>query len=315
MAEHLVSIIIPVFNRASFLETTLNSIRGQSYLNWECILIDDHSTDDSWEILKEFEDLDSRFKVFKRPDNKPKGANACRNFGFENAEGKYINFFDSDDLMEHNFLENKIISFQEYTDLVLSKTKIHYPEEQKDYFESRTQLTSNVLEDFITRKISWYLPDPMYLKSFLDEHQIKFDEQLLGGQDRDFFQRILLVEPLIIIVNEYLTTYIKHGSSISEKIYKQGDFKVSVSRVSALLGFINLLESKNRLSGNLKFFYIKELRKMIPLVYIDSRSRNALLKTLLKLSDLNLNTFKSWIKIGVGLISLKITGKGQKLFK
>ncbi|MCC4214650.1 glycosyltransferase family 2 protein [Leeuwenhoekiella parthenopeia] len=204
----LVSIIIPVYNREAFLKATLNSVRTQSYHNWECILVDDHSTDASLSLLKAFEEEDSRFKVLIRPDDRPKGANSCRNFGFEHATGRFINWFDSDDLMEPEFIQKKLAAFDAETDIVLSKTRIYYVADQTEVLEQRTHLTLNLLEDFITRKISWYLPDPMYVKSFLCKHNLVFDEQLLGGQDRDFFQRVLLNNPEMLVINDYLTTYL-----------------------------------------------------------------------------------------------------------
>lgn len=311
----LVSIIIPVYNREAFLKATLDSIKAQTYCNWECILVDDHSTDASLYILNEFEKEDSRFKVFLRPNSRPKGANACRNFGFEQAKGRFINWFDSDDLMEPNFIQKKLAAFDEKTDIILSKTKIYYVADQTEVLEQRTHLTSNLLEDFITRRISWYLPDPMYAKSFLDKHDLVFDEQLLGGQDRNFFQRVLLNNPEMLVINDYLTTYLKHNASISEKIYKQGNVKIMQSRVRALISFIKRLQLEGRLSPLLKRFYATELRKMIPLVYKDSKTTKSILKALLKLGSLNSETLKSWSKVSLGLLSLMITGKGQKLFK
>lgn len=311
----LVSIIIPVYNREAYLRPTLQSIQTQTYGNWECFLVDDHSTDTSLYILKEFEKEDPRFKVLVRPHSRPKGANACRNYGFEKASGKYINWFDSDDLMEPDFIRNKVAALDAQTDIVLSKTKIYYVTDQTEVFEKRTNLTSNLLEDFITRKISWYLPDPMYAKTFLDRHNLVFDEQLLGGQDRDFFQRILLNEPKMIVIDDYLTTYVKHGASISEKIYKQGNFKITQSRVCALISYIQTLKSKGKLSPLLKTFYATELRKMIPLVYRDSKTTQSILKMLMRLSSFNFETLKNWSKVSLGLSSLMITGKGQMLFK
>ncbi|MEC8884875.1 MAG: glycosyltransferase family 2 protein [Bacteroidota bacterium] len=311
----LVSIIIPFYNREAHLRDTLHSIKAQTYRNWECLLVDDHSTDESLNLLKEFEEEDSRFKVLIRPDSRPKGANSCRNFGFEHATGTFINWFDSDDLMEPDFIQKKLAAFDAKTDIVLSKTKIYYVKDQTEVLEQRTHLSSNLLEDFITRKISWYLPDPMYAKSFLDKHNLVFDEQLLGGQDRDFFQRVLLNNPKIIVINDYLTTYLKHSASISEKIYRQGNFKITQSRVQALISFIKRLRSKGRLSPLLRKFYTTELRKMIPLVYKDSKTTKSILKVLLQLGSLNVETLKSWSKVSLGLLSLMITGKGQKLFK
>ena len=213
----LVSVIIPVYNREAFLKATLNSVRTQCYRNWECILVDDHSTDASLRILKAFEEEDPRFKVLIRPGSRPKGANVCRNFGFEHAKGKFINWFDSDDLMEPDFIQKKLAAFDTGTEIVLSKTKIYYMKDQTEVLEQRTQLTANLLEDFITRKISWYLPDPMYYREFLDKYKLHFKEYDLAAQDRDFFLNVLLLKPTIKVVDDYLTTYIKHKNSISHQ--------------------------------------------------------------------------------------------------
>src|SRR5690606_6713113 len=97
--QPLVSILIPNYNKAPYLRETLDSILSQTYLNWECIIVDDHSTDGSYEILEEYANLDCRFKVYKRPDHLPKGGNACRNYAFILSNGEFVNWFDSDDIM------------------------------------------------------------------------------------------------------------------------------------------------------------------------------------------------------------------------
>ena len=108
MLQPLVSIIIPTYNRANLILETLNSVKLQSYQNWECIIVDDGSTDTSEEVITAFCRMDERFKYYKRPENKPKGANSCRNLGFEYSKGDLINWFDSDDVMFEDFLEKKI---------------------------------------------------------------------------------------------------------------------------------------------------------------------------------------------------------------
>ena len=103
-----VSIIIPVYNRESLILETLKSIQKQSFQDWECIVVDDHSTDDTPNIVKKISKQDSRFKYFVRPSKKPKGANACRNYGFLKSKGTFINWFDSDDIMHPEFLQTRI---------------------------------------------------------------------------------------------------------------------------------------------------------------------------------------------------------------
>lgn len=104
----LVSIVIPNYNRESLIRETLDSVLAQSYSNWECLIVDDGSTDNSVEVILEYTKKDSRFKFMQRPSNHLKGANACRNIGMQKAKGDYIIFFDSDDLMMQHHVESKL---------------------------------------------------------------------------------------------------------------------------------------------------------------------------------------------------------------
>ena len=108
MANPFVSIIIPSFNRASLIGETLESVIKQTYQNWECIVIDDGSTDYTGELLEFYSKKDSRFKIYYRPNNRPNGASSCRNYGFEKSKGDYIQFLDSDDNISNDKLSNQI---------------------------------------------------------------------------------------------------------------------------------------------------------------------------------------------------------------
>ena len=107
MTNGLVSIIIPTYNRAHFLGDTLNSVISQTYTNWQCLVIDDGSSDDTENIVTGFCKKDQRIQFYKRPESILKGANSCRNYGFELSSGEYVNWFDSDDIMLPDFLEKK----------------------------------------------------------------------------------------------------------------------------------------------------------------------------------------------------------------
>ncbi|NMH25329.1 glycosyltransferase family 2 protein [Flavobacterium solisilvae] len=108
MNTPLVSIIIPTYNRAHLIGETLNSVLAQTYTHWECIIVDDGSTDNTDEVVGEYVKKDSRFQYHKRDFNKRKGASSCRNIGLELANGEYIQFLDSDDLMDDNKIEVQI---------------------------------------------------------------------------------------------------------------------------------------------------------------------------------------------------------------
>src|SRR5688572_29060991 len=98
----LISIIIPTYNRALMLEETLDSIIAQTYKNWECIVVDDGSTDATDKLMAEYIDRDSRFQYHHRPKDRLPGGNAARNYGFEISKGNFIQWFDSDDYMMAN---------------------------------------------------------------------------------------------------------------------------------------------------------------------------------------------------------------------
>lgn len=102
----LISIIIPTFNRANLLRCTLDSILVQTYQNWECLIVDDSSTDNTHDLVIKFTEKDKRFRFFN--NTRKKGAQGARNTGILNARGEYITFFDSDDYMFPNRLTEQI---------------------------------------------------------------------------------------------------------------------------------------------------------------------------------------------------------------
>ena len=115
----LVSIITPSFNRADFVEDTLLSLVNQNATNWECIIVDDGSTDGTLEIITKHVQQDSRFKLFIR-DRGPKGACTCRNIGVEKATGEYLIFLDTDDLLAPQCIEQRTEIMERHSQLDLA---------------------------------------------------------------------------------------------------------------------------------------------------------------------------------------------------
>ena len=99
MMNPLVSIIILTFNRGHLIGETLDSVMLQTYENWECIVVDDGSRDNTSKLLKSYVQKDSRFQYHHRSSKRLKGANACRNYGFELSKNlvtlclPYIQFY------------------------------------------------------------------------------------------------------------------------------------------------------------------------------------------------------------------------------
>ena len=100
-----VSIIVPFFNASRTIKATLNSIKKQSYCDFECILINDESFDDSLSIAKKFIEDDNRFKILNQ---EKKGVVSARNLGIKNSIGRFITFLDADDIWDEEFLKESL---------------------------------------------------------------------------------------------------------------------------------------------------------------------------------------------------------------
>ena len=118
-AEPLISVIVPVYNAAGSLHRSLRSVLRQSLTDFELILIDDCSTDESADVLRSYQALDDRVRVFSTTKNS--GPGVARNVGLSNARGRYIAFLDSDDIWMRNKLERQVRSFDD-DDVILSYT-------------------------------------------------------------------------------------------------------------------------------------------------------------------------------------------------
>ena len=98
----MISIVIPTYNRAYIIRHTLDSICSQEYQQWECVVVDDYSTDETETVIKEYTRKDSRFHFLR--NSRTKGAQGARNTGILAAKGEWIVLFDSDNIMKPDFL-------------------------------------------------------------------------------------------------------------------------------------------------------------------------------------------------------------------
>lgn len=117
-----ISIIIPVFNREKIVARTLDSIICQSFKDWECIIVDDFSTDSTWNVLLKYADLDPRIHAYR--NERQKGACGARNTGLDKAKGGFIQFFDSDDKMYPTLLYDLYGQFTDEVDVVTCWTNV-----------------------------------------------------------------------------------------------------------------------------------------------------------------------------------------------
>ena len=260
MTNGLVSIIIPTYNRAHLLGYTLNSVLSQTYSNWECIVVDDGSTDDTEIVLDEFCKKDVRIQFHKRPNFMSKGANSCRNYGFEVSCGEFVNWFDSDDVMLEQFIENKISAFSEDIQLVIASGFYWNPENDLRLVLKMEQ-TDNLYADFAMWKIEIITNSVLFRRSFLENKEM-FNPKMKRGQEAEYFTRLFFncKETQYKIIPELGFLYRQHEDTKSSKntIYNKG-YKESL--------FYFLLENFKRAeqlkSKELLDFFYDKLIKLI----------------------------------------------------
>lgn len=312
MNAPLVSIIIPTFNRAHLIGETLDSIIAQTYPNWECIIVDDGSTDNTEEVVSAYVQKDSRFQFHHRPDSHKPGGNGARNYGFSLSKGEYINWFDSDDILHPNLLNDKINVFINNleTDVVISKsviTKSNIFDIIK--FEERTKDSENLVDNFIRLNISWYISDPMWKKTFLLGKSL-FSESLLKGQDRDFHTRMLLYEPYIIFLDKHLHYYRNHNDTISNKIDSTTIFSIlehTLERNNLLLNY--------GIQNETKHFILKQTFKYYKYISKNNTSLKIYRKLIKQLKFRKLKYYKLLLRFTLFIISIKLFNKGEILLK
>lgn len=309
----LISIIIPTFNRAHLIGETLDSILAQTYQNWECIVVDDGSTDNTDEVIEAYIKSDNRFKFFRRPSNRIKGPSACRNIGFDESLGEFINFFDSDDILKPDTFKVWLAGFKDEIDSVVSKIEFVNMDDSIVIKQNKIKSDNLVLDHFLGN-ICFYVCGPLWRRSFLEGQSYLFDETLRNGDDWDFNMRMLYQTPQLILLNDSYIQNRIHGASLSlerKKLNKQE----LISYFKAFNYHLKLLKEIN--FKHYKKCEIYVIRKYS--IYLRNALKNKssvkywLLKNLVS-KELEGFYFRYFIKTLLGFISYSLTGKGYRFF-
>lgn len=183
----MISVVIPTYNRERVLPQTLDSIAAQTYGEWECIIVDDASTDQSMDVASEYAKEDSRFKVLR--NERHKGAQGARNTGILAAEGDWICLFDSDDLMYPNYMQEMANAIEEETDVIVCKALIRNNKTGKEEGQLDSIFADNYHEDLLAARC--YIPNDVTLirkEKLLAIHLL--DEQCPSLQELDTHIRL-----------------------------------------------------------------------------------------------------------------------------
>lgn len=258
MNTPLVSIIIPTYNRAHLIGETLDSIIDQTYTNWECIVVDDGSSDKTDTVLGQYMEHDSRIRYVHRSNEHLPGGNGARNYGLELSKGEYIQWFDSDDLMLSSFLADKLKLFKENINFVICAGSYLLDSSKVEPFDVVIQ--QNIYRDYVLWKTSIFTPSVMFRKIFLKKHGLLFNEQLKKGQETEFLSKIFFVTKPneYMVFNKSLFYYRRHAQTKSVENQKYVlSYKWSIA-------YNHLENFKRGLLLNdgelIKYFYKKSLK-------------------------------------------------------
>jgi len=212
----LVSIIIPTYNRAGVIAETLESVLLQTYQNWECIIIDDTSTDNSFEIINNYIKRDSRFKFIVKNNKRKKGASASRNIGIENSAGDYIQFLDSDDLLHTEKIEYQISLLNENDGFAISTCQWERFEISTKEIESfQTKADYKHFDDTeeyfktIGKYGGFFPPEAFLISRELINFSGFWNENLTNNDDGEFFFRIISNASKIIFAQKSIVYHRK----------------------------------------------------------------------------------------------------------
>ena len=178
------SIIIPSFNKVGYISDTIDSVLSQSYNNWELIVVDDGSTDNSLEIIENYCTLDKRIHLYLR-ENLPKGGSACRNIGLEIAKGNYIIFLDADDVLITDCLKQRLSNIKMFPHHKFWVFPIGTFYKTLGDSKSRwIPVGTNFLIKFLKHELPWHTMSVVWNKNYI---------RALNGFDTDY-QRLQDVE-------------------------------------------------------------------------------------------------------------------------
>jgi glycosyltransferase involved in cell wall biosynthesis len=235
----LISVIIPCYNYASYLPDSIGSIMNQSYQNWECLIIDDGSTDNSKEIVQQFSAKDSRIKYFLQINS---GPTVARNYGLTLAKGQFIQFLDADDLIESRKLETQIAIFKQGDyDIVYGDVKYFAMSNLSKLYDSEDlksgpwmkQLSGNgdaIILELLKGNIM-ETSSPLVRKVLFDQLG-KMNEELLFNEDWELWARFAIGNARFKFDNTETTKVLRRvHDSYSKNVFKMYSYGLKVSLI------------------------------------------------------------------------------------
>ena len=227
-----ISIIIPIYNAEEYIQTTVNSVLSQTFSDWELLLIDDCSKDNSSSICEKLVQSDNRITYIRQNENG--GPAKARNTGLVKATGEFIAFIDSDDTVEPTFLErlvstaivnNADIVWCNYKEILgdniiyrkhnlLCQTSIPYDTYIRFFFNNQEGLGSMCTK--------------LYRRSFLEQNKLFLNPERVHGEDWEFNLSCFKCHPILVAIDDCLYNYIRQNNYSVIASYHTSDYQTFV---------------------------------------------------------------------------------------
>ena len=244
LSEHVapdhprLSILVPVYNQEENIRKCLDSILNQTYTDYECICVDNGSTDRSLEIMKEYEAKDPRFKVYHKEHGG--GLSGCRNYCMDRYCGDIVSFIDSDDYVDIHLYELTVphmdecdfVQFNAYNDNLDGLVSWDLP------VEGLHELTFEISNEL--RPSVW---NKLYRADLLKKYNLRFPENM-QSEDCMFSHAYRTLIDKAYFVNDRLYYYVEHPNSLTAIIHKRPNDK-NLDQIRVIVPFYEFLENND----------------------------------------------------------------------
>lgn len=236
-----ISIIMPVYGVEKYIATAIESVLAQTFADWELIVVDDGSKDNSRVIALQYAVSDSRIKVCDKENG---GLSDARNFGLNIAKGQYVHFFDSDDRIASDFYERMLKPFIKDSTLdfiITGFIKEHFVsngETKLEQFKVGCALSPANLESQFFN----YAWNKLFKREFIEQHNLRFEYGLKLIEDIEFMSRIMLCNPKYQFVDYGGYYYAIRQRTTLSKYFDEERIKLTARRQSLMEAILNSWE-------------------------------------------------------------------------
>lgn len=207
-----ISLIMPTKNRAHLLPETLESILAQTYTDWELIIVDDHGTDNTEELIQKLND--PRIRYYKLPSGG--GPGRGRAYGIEQARSDFLAFCDSDDLNKPHRIELEIAKLQEGVEVVYSDIEVINTLSNERWVRPSQDFSQELL-----RNIN-FIPTPtVAMRKDVYVRSGGFDENLMTSEDYDLWQKLSRINARFLYINQPLILMRIHSENTTKSVQKE----------------------------------------------------------------------------------------------